>query len=102
MSHRIPIIPPFMPASDHIGDNGPVLQFSDVYDLPRLREALKWPILEWSDVKMAKYNEIFDYGTSEMEGVETEVLGCWGAQQAFDEYNRPMDALTPGFLNLGK
>ncbi|KAG8958464.1 hypothetical protein FRC00_002723 [Tulasnella sp. 408] len=100
MSHRIPIIPPFMPASSHIGRNGPVLQFSDVYDLPRLREVLNWPILEWSDVKMARYNEVFDSNKSEKEGVEKEVLGCWGAQQAFDKNNRPTNTLTPGFLNL--
>ncbi|KIO25773.1 hypothetical protein M407DRAFT_75322 [Tulasnella calospora MUT 4182] len=100
MSHRIPILPPFMPASSHIGRNGPVLQFSDVYDLPRLREALNWPILEWSDVKKAKYNETFDSHNSEMEGVEKEVLGCWGAQQAFDKNNRPTHSVTPGFLNL--
>ncbi|KAG8925141.1 hypothetical protein FRC01_010624 [Tulasnella sp. 417] len=100
MSHRIPIIPPFIPSSDHIGPNGPVLQFSDVYDLPRLREALKWPILEWSDVKIAGYNEIFDDIDPEMEGVEEEMLGCWGAQQAFNKDNYPTASLTPGFLNL--
>ncbi|KAG8925142.1 hypothetical protein FRC01_010625 [Tulasnella sp. 417] len=83
MSHRVPIIPPFMPSSTHLGDNAPVLQFSEVYDLPHLRETLRWPILEWSD-----------------EGVEKELLGCWGAQQASDKNNHPSHALTPGFLKF--
>ncbi|KAG9050344.1 hypothetical protein FS837_005965 [Tulasnella sp. UAMH 9824] len=100
MSHRIPILPPFIPSHSHIGSKVPVLQFGDVFDLPRLREALNWPILEWSDVKRAKYNEIFDSHDSEIQGVEKEVLGCWGAQQAFDKNNRPSHSNTPGFLNL--
>ncbi|KAG8976026.1 hypothetical protein FRC05_004657 [Tulasnella sp. 425] len=100
MSHRIPILPPFIPSASHIGHGVPVIQFSDVYDLPRLRDALNWPLLEWSDIKKAKYNDAFDSRASDMEGVDKEVLGCWGAQQAFDKNNRPTPASTPGFLNL--
>lgn len=102
MSHRIPILPPFIPSAGHVGHGVPVILFSDVYDLPRLRDALNWPLLEWSDIKKAKYNDTFDSHASDMEGVDKEVLGCWGAQQAFDKNNRPTPASTPGFLNLGE
>ncbi|KAG9016616.1 hypothetical protein FRB90_002777 [Tulasnella sp. 427] len=100
MSHRIPIVPPFLPSHSHVGRGVKPMPFSDIFDLPRLREALQWPILEWSDVKKAKYDVNFDEHHSEMEGADKEILGCWGAQQAFDKNNRPTHSLTSIFLNL--
>ncbi|KAJ7138652.1 hypothetical protein C8R46DRAFT_1361718 [Mycena filopes] len=63
LTGRVPIIPRFRPV--HLVDNNVAhLDFSDVFDLPRLRRELDTPVLEWRDVK--------DLGSDEVEE-----LGCW-------------------------
>ncbi|KAG8869692.1 hypothetical protein FRB98_002285 [Tulasnella sp. 332] len=73
-SRRIAIIPPFSPS--HIGYNESNIPFGDVFDVPRLAEALRTPVLEWRDVKK-------DIGT--VAGPMSEKLGCWTCWAAFDD-----------------
>ncbi|KAJ2933078.1 hypothetical protein H1R20_g4042, partial [Candolleomyces eurysporus] len=89
LSRRIPIVPPFVPQS-HISSNAGILPFSDVYNLTNLRDALKYPILEWSDVKILSPNASAGQRVSRRadEGlelstvtVEPEPFGCWSLRQ---------------------
>ncbi|KAG8925561.1 hypothetical protein FRC02_009588 [Tulasnella sp. 418] len=73
ISSRIPIIPPFVPLSQHIGNGGFLQDFSEFFDLPGLRAALNHPILEWSQVKKAPYAG----NTANLKDVVEEPLGCW-------------------------
>lgn len=75
LSGRIPILPPFVPSSAHLGKSGNITNVSEFFDLPRLREELQWPILEWSDVKRARYGDSVD--APALEEVIKEPLGCW-------------------------
>lgn len=75
LSGRIPILPPFVPSSAHLGKSGNITNVSELFDLPRLREELQWPILEWADVKRARYGEMSDLPP--LEDVVKEPLGCW-------------------------
>ncbi|KAJ7035805.1 hypothetical protein C8F04DRAFT_1221063 [Mycena alexandri] len=66
LTERVPIVPRFRPV--HIeGDNVSHVDFSNVFDLPRLQNELRTPILEWRDVKDVA-SDIF------------EDLGCWDIQ----------------------
>lgn len=97
ISRRIPIIPPFAPFDGHLGKNAPPLNFGEVYDLPRLRKAIQWPVLEWSDVKMARYNGSFNQNEPALDGVKNDVLGCWGVAAG----EHPVWSALPDFLHLG-
>jgi hypothetical protein len=51
LTERVPIIPRFRPV--HLANNSVAhIDFSDVFDLPRLRQELKTPVLEWREVKV--------------------------------------------------
>ncbi|KAK0194202.1 hypothetical protein F5146DRAFT_926365 [Armillaria mellea] len=67
ITDRVPILPMFTPS--HIGPAAPPIAFGDVFDVPRLRQALDRPILEWRDVK--------DPNSAELDG-----LGCWNVWEA--------------------
>ncbi|KAG6334539.1 hypothetical protein ID866_4555 [Astraeus odoratus] len=62
ITERVPIIPKFVPS--HIGPEAPPIPFSDVFDVSRLSQALRIPILEWDQVK--------DSNSSTLDE-----LGCW-------------------------
>ncbi|KAG8881090.1 hypothetical protein FRB98_004547 [Tulasnella sp. 332] len=68
LTRRIPIIPPFAPS--HVGYNESHLRFSDVFDVPRMTEALHMPILDWQDVKT-------NIGLD--TGVAFDKVGCWSS-----------------------
>lgn len=119
LSGRIPILPPYVPSSIHLGKSGNITNVSEFFDLPRLREELQWPILEWSDVKRARYGDLVN--SPALEEVVKEPLGCWsfwmsntGSEKASwyvsvspyacqTSSSRPMLSRSslPGFLNLG-
>ena len=85
ITDRIPIIPLFNPT--HVQD-APPLQFSDVFDLPRLREALGKPLLEWDDVK-------------DSNG-DLEIIGCWNVWESIQkDESHPRYSRTPHQLQLG-
>ncbi|KAG8848874.1 hypothetical protein FRB96_001006 [Tulasnella sp. 330] len=67
-TRRIAVIPPFSPS--HIGYNESNIPFGDVFDVPRLAEALQTPVLEWRDIKK-------DIGS--VAGPMSDKLGCWSS-----------------------
>ncbi|KAF8133481.1 hypothetical protein K438DRAFT_1998194 [Mycena galopus ATCC 62051] len=66
LTQRIVIIPRFRPV--HLdGLHAAHIDFSDVFDLPRLRRWVTTPILEWREVK-------------DVESTTVEDMGCWDVQ----------------------
>ncbi|KAJ7738979.1 hypothetical protein B0H16DRAFT_1729655 [Mycena metata] len=66
LTERVPIVPRFRPV--HIeGENVSHIDFGAVFDLPRLQQELRTPILEWNEVKDIASNIVED-------------LGCWDIQ----------------------
>jgi hypothetical protein len=57
LTERVPIIPRFQPV--HLTGNVSHIEFSEVFDLPRLRKELRTPILEWDQVKVSFTPMIF-------------------------------------------
>ncbi|KAF8956056.1 hypothetical protein BDZ97DRAFT_1853458 [Flammula alnicola] len=60
----------FIPS--HIGGSVPPIDFGDVFDVPRLRKAMKKPLLEWHEVKN-RSSEVVDE------------LGCWNTWEAVQQ-----------------
>ncbi|KAJ2914438.1 hypothetical protein MD484_g5967, partial [Candolleomyces efflorescens] len=77
LSQRIPIIPPFVPQS-HVSAGAGILPFSHIYNLSNLRNALKHPVLEWSDVKTLI--PLSSSPTSPPPAA-AEHFGCWSVRQ---------------------
>lgn len=70
----------------HLGQGDrriPFLTFGAIFDLPRLRETIRHPVLDWRDVKRAKYDDSWGRNTPLLEGVAKETLGCWSVKQGF-------------------
>lgn len=81
-------MPMFTPS--HIGDHVVTIPFGDVFDVPRLSEALGKPVLEWRDVKDPNSTNI-------------DELGCWNIWEAVQEREKfPRRSPVPGHLKLGK
>jgi hypothetical protein len=55
LTDRVPILPPFVPS--HIGADVPPIAFGEVFDVPRLRQAVG-PIVEWHEVKKTDSSEL--------------------------------------------
>ncbi|KAF8142225.1 hypothetical protein K438DRAFT_1995281 [Mycena galopus ATCC 62051] len=85
LTERIPIIPRFRPV--HLEPNTTHIDFSDVFDLPRLKNELNTPFLEWREVK-------------EIESNITEDIGCWDVQHKSWDTDR-LYLEPPTNLNLG-
>lgn len=62
ISSRIPLIPPFSPS--HVAHDAGFPPFGDIFDVPRLADAIHAPLLEWRDVKRENSTEF-------------DKLGCW-------------------------
>ncbi|KAG8968419.1 hypothetical protein FRB90_010818, partial [Tulasnella sp. 427] len=99
LSQRVPVIPPLLPDEEHLGRGGSSLDASDIYDIPRLAKTLNIPILEWSQLKRARYYKSIAVADREPHE-DDEVLGCWSAHQAPSEAPDPFDILTAHFLHL--
>ncbi len=67
LTGRVPIIPPHTPR--HVNFEAGTFPFGDVFDLPRLRKELHYPVVEWRDVKA---------------GIELDYIGCWSQGMASD------------------
>jgi len=67
ITDRVPIIAEFIPS--HVGGHVPPIPFGDVFDVPRLRNLLGTPVLEWRDVK--HHNSTF-----------VDDIGCWNIWEA--------------------
>ncbi|KIO17268.1 hypothetical protein M407DRAFT_33068 [Tulasnella calospora MUT 4182] len=99
VSQRIPVLPPLLPDEQHLGKGGTSLDASDIFDMPRLAKTLKLPILEWRQLKRARYYKSYIPADQEPHD-DDEVLGCWSTYPATSEDHDPSNALTPHFLHL--
>ncbi|KAJ6600492.1 hypothetical protein DFH09DRAFT_970353 [Mycena vulgaris] len=89
-TQRIPIIPFFRPL--HITDRrthqGPNIDFSEVFDIPRLEKGAGTRILEWSQVKDRASESI-------------DPLGCWNTREAsLGDATEPYHSAMPELLKL--
>lgn len=83
----MPVIPPFVPS--HIGSDVPPIAFGEVFDVPRLRQAVG-PIVEWHELKNPESSQLED-------------IGCWNIWQAVQfDADSPRYSVVPSWLNLGK
>lgn len=85
ITERIPIIPSFIPS--HIGPEAPPLPFGHIFDVPRLRKALRTPVLEWHQVKDANDSSL-------------DELGCWAVWPVVEQGAPPRDSFLIPKLNL--
>ncbi|KIY47379.1 hypothetical protein FISHEDRAFT_45371 [Fistulina hepatica ATCC 64428] len=86
ITDRIPIIPMFIPS--HVGSSVPPVPFGEVFDVPRLRNAIGVPVLEWRDVK----DSDSDY---------LDEIGCWNTWETVQYYEHyPRGSSVPGHLQL--
>ncbi|KIO19390.1 hypothetical protein M407DRAFT_223117 [Tulasnella calospora MUT 4182] len=91
LSDRVAIIPPLTPDLAHVGGKPkqvPPINFGEIFDIPRLRKELNWPVLEWSEVKKAAYDVPLSYETTPMDGVVMDELGCWGVRTVGNKGNK--------------
>ncbi|KAJ6541871.1 hypothetical protein B0H19DRAFT_1175026 [Mycena capillaripes] len=87
ITDRVSILPVF--TSTHLPGSTPPLLFGETFDVPRLREALGKPVLEWRDVKLANSQSVMDD------------LGCWSVWQS-SQFNdpQPRHSSVTHMLNL--
>ncbi|KAF6766677.1 hypothetical protein DFP72DRAFT_1162239 [Ephemerocybe angulata] len=86
ITDRIPIVAMFTPS--HIGGSVTPIPFGEVFDVPRLREALRRPILEWWEVKNNSSQEV-------------DELGCWNVWEAVQyREHYPRRSVVPDILSL--
>lgn len=85
ITERIPIIPSFIPS--HIGPEAPPLPFGHIFDVSRLRKALRTPVLEWHQVKDANDSSL-------------DELGCWAVWPVVEQGAPPRDSFLIPKLNL--
>ncbi|KAF8204396.1 hypothetical protein K438DRAFT_2015034 [Mycena galopus ATCC 62051] len=67
ITDRVSILPPF--TSTHLPGNTPPLPFGEAFDVPRLRNALGLPLLEWREVKKTDSEVLED-------------IGCWNVWES--------------------
>ncbi|KAG8978869.1 hypothetical protein FRB90_008284, partial [Tulasnella sp. 427] len=95
---RVPVTPPLLPDEEYLGRGGSSLDASDIYDIPRLAKTLNIPILEWSQLKRARYYKSVAVADREPHE-DDEVLGCWSAHQEPSEApvsaNRKTKTIAP-------
>ncbi|KAF6758039.1 hypothetical protein DFP72DRAFT_808302 [Ephemerocybe angulata] len=77
LSNRIPIIPPILPPGWVPIDAGIIL-FGDIYNLTTLRDRIRHPVLEWSDVKAIPSTADVQVDFTPTDPVEQ--LGCWSVR----------------------
>lgn len=63
LADRVPILARFAPT--HVGSAAGFIPFSEIFDIPRLSQSLKTPVLEWDQLKNMTHEPLED-------------LGCWG------------------------
>ncbi|KAF4573193.1 hypothetical protein EYR36_007703 [Pleurotus pulmonarius] len=86
ITDRIPVIPMFTPS--HIGGSVPPIPFGEVFDVPRLRDLIGRPVLEWHEVKDTSSETVDD-------------IGCWNLWESVQYYeHRPRGSSVPTHLKL--
>lgn len=106
LSDRVAIIPPLTPDLAHVGGKPkqvPPITFGEIFDIPHLRKALNWPVLEWSEVKKAAYDVPLSHETTPVDGVVMEELGCWGIRTVGNKGSQdPGHSVHEMLLQLGE
>ncbi|KAJ7648301.1 hypothetical protein DFH06DRAFT_1423842 [Mycena polygramma] len=71
LTQRVPILPFFVPSHITYGDSieVPVMDFGDVFDVPRLQKDIGKPVLEWWEVK-------------DRTSTSVDPLGCWNTWES--------------------
>ncbi|KAJ7201889.1 hypothetical protein GGX14DRAFT_399835 [Mycena pura] len=88
ITERVRIIPRFRPV--HIDGNATDIDFSAVFDLPRLQKEVRTPILEWRDVEV-----------TDTESELVEELGCWNIHhKTWEDLDEAMYLETPTDAHL--
>ncbi|KAG8926892.1 hypothetical protein FRC01_008259 [Tulasnella sp. 417] len=98
-SNRTPILFPLAASEDHLGLGPETLSAGNVFDLPRLSQAIGHQVLEWQDVKSGRYNLPWggeDYNAHD----DDELVGCWSIDQTLSVEKKPLDREMPHFLHL--
>jgi len=92
LTGRTPLLPPFAPS--HVSWDGGFLDWSDVFDLPRLSQAINSTIIEWRDVKA---NISGDTILS-----KNDEIGCWSLWSLVspEEDKAPRQSVIPAKLRL--
>ncbi|KAG9043786.1 hypothetical protein FS837_009131, partial [Tulasnella sp. UAMH 9824] len=99
ISDRIPILFPIIGCEVQVGVGAETLSAGSFFDLPRLSEAIKHPVLDWQDVKKARFDQAHHL-TDHSPHKDDELLGCWSIVQTFDESKKPLGREGPHFLHL--
>ncbi|KAI0690908.1 hypothetical protein BC835DRAFT_157933 [Cytidiella melzeri] len=87
ITDRVPVLAAFTP-SFHIGQESPIIGFSEVFDVPRFISDSGIPVLEWSEVK--------DPGSELIDEI-----GCWNVWESVQyEDHRPRRSDVPNWLGL--
>jgi hypothetical protein len=83
---------PFAPTHVGNGNEAGFVPFGDVFDVPRLAEAMHFPVLEWRDVKKPT-----------VPGTDRETFGGWTAWSRWDSIRRglPRGNQIEANLSLG-
>ncbi|TDL25263.1 hypothetical protein BD410DRAFT_717900, partial [Rickenella mellea] len=81
ISERVAVMPLFAPG--HLPQKAGYLNFGDVFDVPRLIEGMKHPVIEWWQVK-------------EIGSTTVDEVGCWSIRAI--EGHRPTP--PPRYLNI--
>lgn len=106
LSDRVAIVPPLAPDLAHIGGKAnqvPPINFGEIFDMPRLRKELNWPVLEWADIKIAAYDLPLSRETTPVPGAVMEELGCWGISSASKKENKNVGhSVLEMLLQLGE
>ncbi|KAG8899903.1 hypothetical protein FRC01_010332, partial [Tulasnella sp. 417] len=98
-SNRTPILFPLAGSEDHLGRGPETLGAGNVFDLPRLSQAIGHQVLDWQDVKRGRYNLPWggeDYNAHD----DDELVGCWSIYQTLSAEKKPLDREMPHFLHL--
>ncbi|KAG1838331.1 hypothetical protein C8R48DRAFT_666854 [Suillus tomentosus] len=86
ITERIPIIAKFIPS--HVDNSAPPFAFGEVFDVPRLSQAIKSPIIEWHEVKDSE-SEVLDD------------LGCWSLWESVQKtQSHPRGSFSLNWLKL--
>lgn len=85
ITERIPIIAKFIPS--HVDSSAPPFAFGEVFDIPRLSQAIGSPVIEWHEVKDSE-SEVLDD------------LGCWSVWQSVQEDPHPRGSPSLNWLRL--
>ncbi|KAL0951547.1 hypothetical protein HGRIS_008230 [Hohenbuehelia grisea] len=86
ITDRIPVLAMFTPS--HIGGGEAPIAFGDVFDVPRLRQLIGKPVLEWREVKDSSSDVVDD-------------LGCWNIWEVVQDNEKfPRRSSVPDRLKI--